>query len=43
LTIFSDSDSLNCNVKLFAVSDQRQKLIGSVSFPIDWKSEPFIT
>jgi hypothetical protein len=30
-------DSVTLNIKLFAVSDTRQKLIGLVNIPIDWK------
>ena len=32
------NDLVFCNVKLFAVSDKRQKLIGVVNFPVDWKN-----
>lgn len=30
-----------CVIKLCAESDQRQKLIGILSFPVDWQKEPF--
>ena len=30
-----------CNLKLFAVSDTRQKLIGVVNFPVDWKAPKY--
>ena len=32
-----------CNLKLFAVSDTRQKLIGVVNFPVDWKALKYKT
>ena len=33
-----NQDSVVCTLKLFAVRDKDQKLIGVVNFPIDWKS-----
>lgn len=33
-----DRDSVTLNLKLFAVSDTRQKLIGLINIPIDWKA-----
>lgn len=33
------SESVTLNIKLFAVSDARQKLIGLVNMPIDWRTE----
>lgn len=33
------SESVTLNIKLFAVSDQRSKLIGLCNIPIDWKLE----
>ena len=35
----SDKDSVTLNVKLFAVDDTRQKLIGFVNIPIDWRNQ----
>lgn len=37
----SSGDSFNCQIKLFAVSDSRQKLIGSISFFVDWRDDSF--
>lgn len=34
----ASKDSVTLNLKLFAVSDTRQKLIGLVNIPIDWKT-----
>ena len=45
ISIASDAtrvgDSVTLNLKLFAVSDTRQKLIGLVNMPIDWKSPDY--
>ena len=35
-------DFIVCSLKLFAVSDTRQKLIGVVNFVVDWKAPKFI-
>lgn len=35
------ADELSCVIKLYAESEQRQKLIGILSFPINWLKEPF--
>lgn len=35
-------DIVICTLKLFAVRDQDQKLIGVVNFSVDWKSQKSI-
>jgi len=34
-------DDVHCSLKLYAESDQRQKLIGLLQFPIEWQKEQF--
>ena len=34
-------DFIVCSLKLFAVSDTRQKLIGVVNFIVDWKAPKY--
>ena len=34
-------DFIICSLKLFAVSDTRQKLIGVVNFVVDWKAAKY--
>ena len=36
------ADEIQCVIKLYAESDQRQKLIGILNFPVNWQKEPFI-
>ena len=40
-TSYEPGDFIVCSLKLFAVSDTRQKLIGVVNFVVDYKSPKY--